>query len=166
MDGSHLHDVTLSDITMDGITVPINIRLGARLKTFRPGDGKKPVGALRNVTIKNVRATDAGQIGILISGIPGHRVENLSFENIAVQLAGGGKSEDAQKQLPEKEDAYPEIRMFGSAMPAYGIYARHIRGVSFKNVETTVKNSDARPEKIFIDVEGVTPAGFAPATTR
>jgi hypothetical protein len=51
-------------------------------------------------------------------------------------------------------------------MPAYGIYARHIRGISFKNVRTTLKTTDARPEKVFIDVEGVAPAGFAPATTR
>lgn len=169
VDGANLRDVTLSDITMENVTVPIMMRLGARLKTFRPGDSKKPVGTLRNVTIKNVRATDASQIGILISGIPGHPVENLAFENIAIQLVGDGKSEDAQVQLRENEAAYPEIRMFGPTMPAYGIYARHIRGVSFKNVQTTVTKPDARPAVAFEDVEGMTPADFAhsqAATTK
>jgi len=51
--------------------------------------------------------------------------------------------------------------MFGKVMPAYGIYARHVRGITFKNVRTTVKNSDARPANIFIDVKDVTPADFA-----
>jgi hypothetical protein len=53
--------------------------------------------------------------------------------------------------------------MFGKSMPAYGIYARHIHGVKFQNVRTSVKTPDARPARIFVDVEGVTPAGFAPA---
>jgi hypothetical protein len=90
-------------------------------------------------------------------------VKNLALKNIQIELAGGGSLADAGVQLPEKEKAYPEYNMFGKVLPAYGIYARHVRGITFKNVRTTVKNPDARPAKIFIDVEGVTPAGFAPA---
>jgi polygalacturonase len=165
VDGANLHDVKLDGITMDGVTVPICVRLGARLKTFRAGDQPKPPGTLRDVTIKNVRVTGARQIGLLISGITNHPVENLTLKNIQIELAGGGKLADAQIQLPEKEKAYPEYSMFGKVMPAYGIYARHVRGIIFKNVRTTVKNPDARPASIFVDVEGVTPADFAPATT-
>jgi polygalacturonase len=165
VDGSHLHDVTLSDITMDGITVPISIRLGARLKTFRTGDEPRPPGILRDVTIKNLRVTGARQIGLLINGIPDHPVEDVTLENIRIELDGGGSLADAEIQLPEKEKAYPEYNTFGKVMPAYGIYARHVRGITFKNVVTAVKIPDARSEKVFIDVEGVTPAGFAPAAT-
>jgi hypothetical protein len=107
--------------------------------------------------------TGARQIGLLISGITNHPVENLTLENIQIELAGGGKLADTQIQLPEKEAAYPEYSMFGRAMPAYGIYARHVRGVNFKNVQMTVKNPDARPANIFVDVEGATPADFAPS---
>jgi hypothetical protein len=38
-------------------------------------------------------------------------------------------------------------------------------GITFKNVQTIVKNPDARPAGIFVDVEGVTPVDFAPAPT-
>jgi polygalacturonase len=162
VDGGQMHDVNIAGITMDGVTVPISIRLGARLKTFRAGDQPKPPGSLRDVTIKNVRVTGARQIGLLINGITNHPVENLTLENIQIQLAGGGKPADARIQLPEKESAYPEHSMFGKIMPAYGIYARHVRGITLKNVEMTVNNSDARPAKIFIDVEDVTPKDFAP----
>ena len=162
VDGAHTHDVTISDVTMDGINVPISIRLGARLKTFRAGDQAKPPGTLRDVTIKNVRAGRVGRIGVLVNGIPGHNVENLTLENIAITLPGGGTAEDAPLPLPEKEAAYPEMNMFGKVLPAYGFYLRHVRGVTFKNVRTSLATPDARPEKIFIDVEGVVPAGFAP----
>ena len=155
VDGGQMHDVNIAGITMDGVTVPISIRLGARLKTFREGDQPKPPGSLRDVTIKNVRVTGARQIGLLINGITNHPVENLILENIQIELIGGGKIADAQIQLPEKESAYPEFSMFGKVMPAYGIYARHVRGITFKNVQTTVKNPDARPAKTFVDVEGM-----------
>jgi len=160
VDGGHLQNVSLEGITMDGVTVPVSVRLGARLKTFRAGDQPKPPGILRDVTIKNLRVTGARQIGLLINGITNHPVENLTLENIQIELAGGGKSADAQIQLAERESAYPEYSMFGRVMPAYGIYARHVRGITFKNVQTTVKNPDARPANVFVDVEGVTPAGF------
>jgi hypothetical protein len=51
--------------------------------------------------------------------------------------------------------------MFGKVIPAHGIYLRHVRGISFTNVLTTVIAPDARPETVFVDVEGVTPADFA-----
>ena len=166
VDGAHLQDVNISDITMDGVTVPISMRLGGRLKTFRAGDTPKQPGVIRNVTIKNVHATAARQIGIMINGIPGHQVENVALENIKIELSGGGTAADAQVQLAEKESAYPEYNMFGRVMPAYGLYVRHVRGISFKNVQMTVTNPDARPEKVFVDVEDVTPANFAPAQSN
>lgn len=161
VDGAHVRDVIISDITMTNVAVPVMMRLGARLKTFRASDESKPPGTLRDVTIRNLHATHARQLGLLISGIPGHSIENLTFENIDLQLEGGGKAEDVGVLLPEQEAAYPEIRMFGPTMPAFGAYLRHVRGVVFQNVRISVITPDARPEKIFIDVSGVTPSGFA-----
>lgn len=161
VDGAILHDVAVTDVTMDGITVPISVRLGSRLKTFRAGDTAKPVGAIRDVTIKNVTVTGAKQIGMLINGIPGHPIESLSFENIKIELAGGGTAADAKVVLAEKEATYPEYSMFGKVMPAFGFYIRHVDGVSFKNVQATVSKSDARPAVDLVDVNGVTPADFA-----
>src|SRR5438105_11171577 len=80
VDGADLRNVTISDITMDGVTVPISIRLGARLKTFREGDQPKPAaGKLRDVTIKNVTAKNVEMIGMLINVVPGHPVEALTL---------------------------------------------------------------------------------------
>lgn len=164
VDGAHLRDVTIADISMDGVSVPVFMRLGARLKTFRPGDRPKTPGTLRDVTIKNVDAKGVRHIGVLISGIPDHPVETLTLENIHAEMAGGGKLAETQAPLPEKASAYPEYTMFGRSLPAYGIYARHLRGVTFKNVAMTVAKPDARPCVVFVDVAGVTPADFAPGS--
>jgi hypothetical protein len=145
---------------MDGVVVPISIRLGARLKTFRQGDQPKPVGELRDVTIKNVIAKNIAMIGILVNGIRGHPVEALTLDNIQMELPGGGTAEAANVQLPEKESAYPEFNTFGKTMPAYGIYVRHVRGINLQNVRSTLLKPDARPATVFVDVEGIMPANF------
>lgn len=165
VDGADLSNVSISDITMDGVTVPISIRLGARLKTFREGEQPRPVpGKLRDITIKNVSAKNIKMIGMLINGVPGHPIEALTLENIQMELPGGGTAEAAKIQLPEKENAYPEHNMFGKTLPAYGIYARHVRGIKLQNVRTSVLKPDARPATVFVDVEDITPANFATET--
>jgi polygalacturonase len=167
VDGGDLANVTISNVTMDGVTVPISIRLGSRLKTFRTGDQPKPTpGQLRDVTIENVTAKNIGLIGILINGVPGYPVEALTLKNIQLELPGGGTADAAKIQLPEKPAAYPEYNMFGKILPASGIYARHIRGVTFQNVQTTLLKPDARPATVFIDVQDVSPANFATASSN
>ena len=162
VDGGDLRNVAISDVTIDGVIVPISIRLGARLMTFREGEKPRPTpGKLRDVTIKNVGVKNIGMIGMLINGVPGHPVEALTLENVALELPGGGSAEAAKVKLGEKEKAYPEFGMFGKTMPAYGIYARHVRGVKLQNVRTTLLKPDARPATVFIDVEDVTPPDFA-----
>ncbi len=110
VDGGDLRDVTISNITMDGVIVPISIRLGSRLKTFREGEQARLVpGKLSNITIKNVTAKNIEMIGLLINGVPGSPVEALTLENIQLELPGGGTAEAAKIKLPEKETAYPEF---------------------------------------------------------
>jgi polygalacturonase len=154
VDGGNLRNVTISDITMDGVAVPISIRLGSRLNVFRAGEQPKPTaGRLADVAITNVNAKNIRSIGMLINGIPDHPIENLTVRNIQMSLSGGGTARAADIQLSEKEAAYPEWNMFGKTFPAYGIYARHVRGLSLQNVVMTTLKADARPATVLIDVE-------------
>ena len=163
VDGADLRNVAISDITMDGVNrahqhPPRRAAEGLSRGADQP---RLTPGKLRDVTIRNVNAKNIGLIGMLINGIPGFPVEALAFENIQLELPGGGKAEAAEVQLPEKERAYPEFDMFGKTLPAYGIYARHVRGIKFQNVRTSLLKPDARPATVFVDVENVTPPNFA-----
>ena len=72
-------------------------------------------------------------------------------ENIQIRLLGTGTSEDALSKVPEAIDQYPEVKTFGPKIPAYGVWARHVRGLKLKNVTFELKNPDARPEIICED---------------
>jgi hypothetical protein len=128
-------------------------RLGARLNVFRKHeDEKQPIGSFENVTIRNVNAVAADKVqldppsGILVTGIPGHYITGLSLENIHIRLLGTGTEEDAKVRVPEAIDQYPEVKTFGPKIPAYGVWARHVKELKLKNVTFELKNPDARPE--------------------
>jgi hypothetical protein len=52
------------------------------------------------------------RLGSVISGIPGHLIEDVKISNVQILQEGGGTKEDAAYQPPEYEDMYPEPGMF------------------------------------------------------
>jgi polygalacturonase len=163
VDGAHLRNVLISDITMDEVRTPMLFRLGSRLSVFRKGkDSQQPTGTFENVVIRNVKAkaADSAQLkppsGILITGVPGHYITGLTLENIEIDLLGNGTAENARQVVPEAIDQYPEVKTFGPLIPAYGVWARHVKGLKLKNISFRLKQNDLRPAIICedgIDIE-------------
>ena len=154
VDGALLEDVTISNITMRDISnSPIFLRLGFR------GRGPKEtttVGALRRVIISNVVVYNADpRYASIISGIPGHAIEDIRLSNIRVYYQGGGTKEQTALDPPEMEDSYPEPSMFGE-LPAYGFFIRHVRALEMRDVEVSYLKEDARPPFLLSDVVGST----------
>src|SRR6185503_12119030 len=118
---------------------------------------RQPTGTFENVVIRNVKAkgADSAQLtppsGILITGVPGHYITDLTLENIEISLAGGGTIEQAHQQVPEAVDKYPEVKTFGPLVPAYGIWARHVKGLKLLNITLHLDSNDRRPAFICED---------------
>jgi polygalacturonase len=112
VDGALLEDVTVTNLSMrDIISAPLFMRLGRRM---RAPEGT-PVGTLKRVIVSNVTCSGSSAwLGSIISGIPGHPIEDVKISNFQVLHAGGGTKEDAAFEPPELEDAYPEPTMFVS----------------------------------------------------
>lgn len=95
-----------------------------------------------------------------ITGIPGHYVENVQLENIEINYPGGGSKEinyfpvDSINAITEAVSAYPEFSMFGE-LPCYGLYVRHVKGLSMKNIVIKTAQPDFRTAGIFNDVHGL-----------
>lgn len=71
-------------------------------------------------------------------------------------LAGGGTAEHAGAVVAENPAAYPEIDRFGPRLPAYEVFARHVRGLTLKNVRLKLAAPDLRPALVCQDVLGLT----------
>ncbi|MCC7499018.1 MAG: glycoside hydrolase family 28 protein [Bryobacterales bacterium] len=145
VDGGVLDGVVVSNLTMRDVGTPIFIRLGNRGR----GMEVPATGILRNVSISNVVAT-GGLITNSITGLPGHPVRGVSLSDINITMSGGQK-EPVGLDVDEKADSYPEAWMFG-VLPAYGFYARHVDGLSMRNVRLKWEREDVRPAVVFDDV--------------
>src|SRR5713226_3566230 len=93
VDGGLLEDVTITNVTMRDIAnSPIFLRLGSRMRSPRGA----PVGALRRVSISNVIVYNAEpKYASIISGVPGHDIEDLTLDHIRIYYKGGGTKEQA-----------------------------------------------------------------------
>ncbi len=150
-DGALLEDMTITNITMRDInSAPIFIRLGSRLR----GPKGTQVGAVRRVNISNIVCSNsASEFGCILSGIPGHPIEDVTISNIYIQHRGGGTKEQAALTPPEKEAAYPDPAMFG-AMPSQGFFIRHAKNIDISNVRVVAASPDERPTFVLQDVDG------------
>jgi hypothetical protein len=157
VDGAHIEGVVISNISMEGVLIPIFIRRGNRGRGLT-----NPVpGTIRNVSIQNVVATGATGTSD-ISGLPGYPVESVLLDGINITLQGGEKEAKALT-VPENPDMYPEAGMFG-ILPAYGFYARHVEGLTLSNVQVRWENDDVRPAMVFDDVKTLDVSGFRAGT--
>ena len=147
----------------------IFLRIGERVS------GKK--GRLENIRINNVSVEiaatkpDAGyeyegpiedmprniSPAIIIAGLPGDIIRNVSLKNIELKHPGGGNPQFAKVLLneldsvPEKPAAYPDFSMFRE-LPAWGIYIRHARDIQFNNIKLFCGKKDYRTAIVLDDV--------------
>lgn len=151
VDGALLEDIAITNITMrDIVSAPIFMRLGSRMR----GPSGVPVGALRRVLFSNLVCSNAEpSLGSIISGIPGHPIEDIQINDVYIQHRGGGTAEQSAIQPPEAESKYPEPNMFGG-MPSQGFFLRHVKDICLGNVEINSVEQDLRPTFVLQDVQG------------
>ena len=142
VDGAHLEGITVSNLTMrDVVDGPIFVRLGRRM---RAPQGVQ-VGTIRHVIISDVVVEGSSpRYASLITGIPGHPVEDVQINHLRLLATGGAPAGQAAAQVPENETEYPELARFGP-MPAYAFFIRHADGIELNDVAVATSSPDGRP---------------------
>jgi polygalacturonase len=169
VDGGFIENVEVDSLQVLNTGHAIFLRIGERVS------GKR--GRLENIRINHVTAEIAfikpdsgyeyeGPIEdmprnisppVIITGLPGAMINNVSLNNIVLKHPGGGNSLFARVLLseldsvPEKPAAYPDFSMFRE-LPAWGIYIRHARNVQFANVRLLCGKKDYRTAVVLDDV--------------
>ena len=152
VDGGPIEDVSISNLTMRDVTnAPIFIRLGARQRA----PAGRPIASIRRLIISNVVASGIDpRYSAIIAGLDGHDVEDVKLTNLRFQFRGGGTSADAARAIPENENGYPEPSMFG-VTPSSAFFIRHVRGITFDNVEISYDSPDVRPAFVLNDAKDI-----------
>ena len=152
VDGGILENITINNISMmDVETYPIYITTGNRNRT----PGLTNASRMKNILISNVVATGIDHAsGIQINGLPEQSIEGVRLENIRFIYQGGGAREQAANNPKELGSGYPEPRQT-AVMPAYGLFARHVKDLELANIHFSFLKEDFRPAIQCADVHGL-----------
>ena len=148
VDGGTVDGVMISNVVMRDVMAPLFVRLGNRGRD----QPRSAPGRLRNVVISGIMAVGATGTGS-IAGLPDHPIEGMTVENVRITAFGGWRQR-VGLDVPEQSARYPKVTMYG-VLPAFGLYVRHARDVSLRNIELAFEHADCRPALVADDVAGL-----------
>lgn len=155
MDGANIRGIRVENITMQSVSLPVYIRLGARLKVFTKGGEPRPVGTISDVVLRNIHGKTHGTGVVFITGIPEHPVRNVRIENLDCSTPGGDDGKNLETPLAERESAYPEPYTIYGPLPAYGVMLRHVEGCKITKLRVKCDKPDMRHAVACQDVKEV-----------
>ncbi len=146
VDGGSVDGVVITGIQMRRVRAPICLRRGTRHPAPNAAQN-----FMRGIVIDGIHATDA-ILTSSITGLPGLPIEDVRLSDIHVATIMPGKPEWVANPVPEVAPDYPQSRMFGW-LPASGLYVRHVRGLSLRDVSFSAPATEWRPTLLCDDVQ-------------
>jgi polygalacturonase len=162
---SKARNLVFSNLILDDVTGPIGIHVSNRT---RQGAASTERGYLRDITFNGIRAAVTAEgkqfpdmsfnqnyrpgetrQAIVLNAIGDAVLENITLQDVQVQYGGGGTAEEAAREVPQVAGEYFEI----GTPPAYGLYARNVRGLSLNGVRFETGQPDRRPAVVLDGVE-------------
>jgi hypothetical protein len=113
-------------------------------------------GEIRDISLSHIIAYGCSKVACSITGIPGHKIENVSVSDVHMTVPGGATEGEVQQKVLENIHSYPEYRIFDVILPASGFYVRHAQNVAFDQVHIRTQNPDIRPAYFLTDAANVT----------
>jgi hypothetical protein len=180
--GDRLENMIFSNLIMNNVTGPIYIGLGSAPRNALNPSLITAGGIVRNIQFRGITATVTAKPDltnfpylpgtpisdiypgehhtcISLTSVPGQAIENITLSDIHVIYAGGGTAEMAAlRDVPQVSGG--EYFACG-VLPAYGLYARNVRGLSVDNVRFEIASPDARPAVVFDHVNDAAVNGLA-----
>ncbi len=119
-------------------------------------------GSFRNVVVDGIDCREVNcHMPAIISGIPGHMIENVTLRNLNFVQQGGNSRRTAALIPAELVSDYPEATMFGEILPAKGLFARHVNGLKIEAMTLATIKPDERPDFWFGNVRRWNISDFA-----
>ncbi|TWU32540.1 glycosyl hydrolase family 28 protein [Novipirellula artificiosorum] len=163
--GGFIDGVLVESCTLSNIPSAMGVFLGKvddpYWETYWPGKPKKQeYGSIKNITFRNITAKDMGTFGVMLEGRSESKLENITFEDVQIESVGGG---EVQEPAPEKPGAYPNlIYLYDGNLGTWGMFSRHVDGLTLKEVYLWTKNKDPRPDLYLHDATNFNKGGYVP----
>ncbi|MCE5327792.1 MAG: hypothetical protein LLG01_15405 [Planctomycetaceae bacterium] len=160
-EGGVMENMAFSNLVMENVPRPIFMTFGQQRACVDAPPGVAPMQRMGNMTFSNIVA-DSSMCGkdsaIILVGLPGHCIENIALSDISLTTAGGAAAGEIDPAplpdltLEQIGRWWPEYFCFKRTVPACGLYAAHLRGLTLRNVQLRTAAPDARPTVFCHDV--------------
>lgn len=174
-DGSVVSDISVENIEMDRVTCPVFLRLCNRNRaavvdsvsanavefgqkkekaSSAPKDMFDKKGEISRISISNIKATNV-EIPIIVAGYQQDKdtkyINDVLLKEISIKYAPYKEVYDKRAFIPEYVDVYPESWRFRN-LPAYGIWARHVKGLKLLDFECSAPRSTWKEKFVMEDI--------------
>jgi polygalacturonase len=155
VDGGRIENILATDIHIVRARSPFFLRLEDRGRV-QPDQPKPAVGTLRRIVFERITGADNGPRGSYFIGVPEKHIEDVVLHDIRIGMIAS-KDPLKEEQIPEMRGVYPDAHMIdrewkgigngvGGDAPAYGLWARHVSGLTLMKVQVTPATPDPRPQ--------------------
>ena len=99
---------------------------------------------MRNLLFEDISGHSLSAVPSSVTGVPGFRIQNVTFRNVHLTGRGIGRYETlAEPSVPELEGKTPGAGMFMRALPAYGLWARHVDNLKLEDTDFSLDTRKA-----------------------
>lgn len=188
---SHFKNITFTNLTLDDVTGPISISISGAPDAgtmIEPPPFSEPVmpaqparreGAVtvKNISFNNIHGTVCTAVtqypdfqkrmglnpgermsAIVLNCVGTATMENVSFNDINLVFGGGGTAEaGANRNVRQTAGEYFSL----GPIPAYGMFARNVKGLRLNNVNFQVATPELRPAIVFDGVKDAALTGVS-----
>ena len=173
---SQAQNILFSNLLLQEVTGPISIDVDSRARRNANGTEPSQNGFVRNIVFQGIRASVVAEGRefadiqfeqhyrpgetrqcIVLNCLAGAVLEQVLLSDVHVSYGGGGTTEEARREVPQVAGEYFEI----GTPPAYGLFARNVRGLTLNNARFEVVQRDLRPAVVLDHVTDVTVNGLS-----
>ncbi|HMA50935.1 MAG TPA: glycosyl hydrolase family 28 protein [Magnetospirillaceae bacterium] len=155
VDGGIAENVLCTGIHIVRADSPLFLRLGDRGRV-RPEQERPPAGRMRRIVFDGITGTDNGAHGSYFTGLPGHRIEDVALRGVDLGVGAAETPALDQAAIAEMPAVYPGAPMVRGPIPAFGLWARHVEGLTLQDVRFVPAGPETRPEVLAdFDVKGL-----------
>jgi len=159
-EGGEMKNMSFSNLVMKNVPRPIFMTFAQQKACVEAPEEMYPMKAMHHFVFSSIIADnselDKNSV-ILITGMPDNYITDINLNNIQLIFSGGGTQEDAKKTSIKEYTRdvlngwWPEFYLLGT-LPASGIYARHLKGLSIDTVSINILSKDERSPIVLCDV--------------
>jgi len=158
-EGGEMKNMIFSNLVMENVTRPVFMTFCQQRACVDSPIELAPMKAMHHFIFQNMLIDNSKldkNSAFFLTGLPKNKIENILISNVQLVVSGGGSMEDAnltvKEYTPEElGDRFPGFSLIGT-IPAYGIYARNIDGLTIHNFSVKTVQPDARPVVKFDNV--------------